>query len=232
MVRIAPSILTSDFARLETQVQALEQAGADWIHLDVMDGVFVPNLTFGPPVISAVRKVTRLPLDAHLMIVDPDRWIDTYRGAGADIITVHAEACPHLHRTVHRIREGGAQAGVSINPGTPVSMLEEVLSDVDMVLIMSVNPGFGGQTFIPGALARIRRVFDRIQEIRSSAVIQVDGGIDARTSRDVVAAGADVLVAGNFVFSAPSMAEAIATLRRSAADGLEQRPRPASSRIV
>jgi len=224
MVRIAPSILTSDFARLDQQVHALEEAGADWIHLDVMDGHFVPNLTFGPPVIAAVRKITRLPLDVHLMITDPDRWIETYREAGADLITVHAEACLHLHRTVHRIREAGARAGVTLNPATPVSALDEVLADVDLVLIMSVNPGFGGQSFIPGSVARISRVAEALHRLHSDAAVEVDGGIDAETARTVVAAGANVLVAGNFVFSASSMAGAIDTLRRSAAEGLRMRP--------
>lgn len=223
MIRIAPSILTSDFTRLDRQIASLAEAGADWIHLDVMDGHFVPNLTFGPPVIASVRGVTSLTLDTHLMIEDPDRWLEAYRKAGADVITVHAEACRHLHRTVHRIRELGALAGVSLNPATPVAMVEEVIGDVDLILVMSVNPGFGGQTFIPASLRRITALADAVRTAGAHAVIEVDGGIDADTARQVVAAGAEVLVAGSYIFEAPSMKEGIASLRASAAEGLRTR---------
>ena len=213
MLVIAPSILTANFARLEEEVRSLEQAGADWIHCDVMDGHFVPNLTFGPPVVRSLRAITKLPLDVHLMIEEPDRWIENYRSAGADSITVHAEACRHLHRTLHAIRETGARAGVSLNPASPLSMIEEVLTITDLVLIMSVNPGFGGQTFIPGTVERIRRTAAAIRAVGGDAVIEVDGGIDAVTSRQVVAAGATVLVAGNYILTAPSRAVAVQTLR-------------------
>jgi ribulose-phosphate 3-epimerase len=213
MLIIAPSILTADFARLEEEVLSLEAAGGDWIHCDVMDGHFVPNLTFGPPVVKSLRAVTKLPLDVHLMIEEPDRWIEAYRSAGADSITVHAEACRHLHRTLQVIRDTGARAGVSLNPASPLSMIEEVLAMADLVLIMSVNPGFGGQSFIPGAVERIRRIASAIRAVGGDAMIQVDGGIDAVTSRLVVAAGANVLVAGNYILTAPSRADAVRTLR-------------------
>jgi ribulose-phosphate 3-epimerase len=213
MITIAPSILTANFARLEEEVHSLEAAGADWIHCDVMDGHFVPNLTFGPLVVRSVRAVTKLPLDVHLMIEEPDRWIEAYRSAGAASITVHAEACRHLHRTLQVIRDTGARAGVSLNPASPLSMIDEVLAMTDIVLIMSVNPGFGGQTFIPGSVERIRRTSAAIRAVGSDAVIQVDGGIDAVTSRQVVAAGASVLVAGNYIITAPSRADAVRTLR-------------------
>lgn len=216
MLLIAPSILTANFARLEEEVRSLESAGADWIHLDVMDGHFVPNLTFGPPVVKAVRAITELPLDVHLMIEDPDRWIDGYRSAGADSITVHAEACRHLHRTVHHIRESGARAGVSLNPASPLALVDEVVGETDLVLIMSVNPGFGGQSFIPGSVERVRRMASTLRAAGSVARIQVDGGIDAVTSRAVVGAGATVLVAGNYILTAPSRAAAVRTLRDSA----------------
>ncbi len=217
MIVIAPSILTANFARLEEEVHSLEAAGADWIHCDVMDGHFVPNLTFGPPVVRSLRAITTLPLDVHLMIEDPDRWIEAYRTAGADSITVHAEACRHLHRTLHHIRESGARAGVSVNPASPLALIDEVVGDVDLVLIMSVNPGFGGQSFIPGSVGRVRRVASMLRAAGSAAAVQVDGGIDAVTSRAVVGAGATVLVAGNYILTAPSRAEAVRTLRASAA---------------
>lgn len=232
MTLIAPSLLSSDFANLASAVASLEAGGADWIHLDVMDGHFVPNMTIGPPVIAAIKKHAHLPLDVHLMIEDPDRWVEAYRKAGADIITVHAEASRHLHRTIQHIKGLGAKAGVTINPASPVSMIAEVLPDVDMVLIMTVNPGFGAQSFIRNTLPKIRTVSDALTRLRSDALIEVDGGIDDRTCIDVVRAGAGVLVAGNYVFSAPSVGEAVAALRRSAAEGERLRAGGDLSRIV
>ncbi|MBK8190202.1 MAG: ribulose-phosphate 3-epimerase [Vampirovibrionales bacterium] len=209
--RIAPSILSADFARLADALAALEAAGADWIHLDVMDGRFVPNLTLGPPIIERLRSVSRLPFDVHLMIERPELSLKAYRDAGADIITVHAEACRHLHRTLESIRELGALAGVSLNPATPLSAVEEVIDSIDLALVMSVNPGFGGQRFIPGSVSKIARLKTMIGA--RPVFLEVDGGISPKNAHDVLQAGANVLVAGSAVFGASDMAQAIAALR-------------------
>jgi ribulose-phosphate 3-epimerase len=202
-VRIAPSILASDFARLGEEVRAVEAAGADYVHVDVMDGRFVPNITMGPPIVAALRKVTKLPLDVHLMIVEPERYIDEFARAGADLITVHLEATPHLHRLVQQIRHAGKKPAVALNPHSPIDGLDVVLPDLDMVLLMSVNPGFGGQQFIEAVVPKIRALRAEIERRKLSVDIEVDGGIDPHTAPTVVAAGATVLVAGSAVFHAP-----------------------------
>jgi ribulose-phosphate 3-epimerase len=214
--RIAPSILSADFGRLAEEVRAVAEAGADWIHVDVMDGRFVPNLTIGPPVVKALRRVTDLPLDVHLMIVEPERYVGAFAEAGADTITVHAEACPHLHRVLQQIRALGKRAGVSLNPHTPASVLEHVLAELDLILVMSVNPGFGGQSFIPAVLPKIARLREMIDASGAAIDLEVDGGIRAGTARQVVEAGADVLVAGSAVFGAEGYAAAVRALREDA----------------
>jgi ribulose-phosphate 3-epimerase len=216
--RIAPSVLSADFARLAEELAMCEAGGADWIHVDVMDGHFVPNITIGVPVVAALRRVTKLPLDVHLMIEQPSRYVDAFVDAGADWLTIHQEADVHLHRTVERIRQKGAHPGISINPATPVSTLSEILPYVDMVLVMSVNPGFGGQRFIPTCTHKIHALR---QELDARSLwpieIQVDGGISTATAREVVAAGATVLVAGAAVFNdQASVADNIAALRNAA----------------
>jgi ribulose-phosphate 3-epimerase len=202
-LRIAPSILSADFARLGEEVRAVEAAGADLLHVDVMDGRFVPNITLGPPIVAAIRKVTKLPLDVHLMIVEPERYIEAFAQAGADLISVHLEASPHLHRTVQQIRGLGKKASVAVNPHSPLDGLDVVLPDLDMVLLMSVNPGFGGQKFIEAVLPKISALRAEIDRRGLSTDIEVDGGIDPVTAPAVVAAGATVLVAGTAVFHAP-----------------------------
>ncbi|HET6514006.1 MAG TPA: ribulose-phosphate 3-epimerase [Thermodesulfovibrionales bacterium] len=213
MIKLAPSILSADFMRLGDEIKAAESAGADMLHLDIMDGHFVPNITIGPFIVEAIRKVTNLPLDVHLMIEEPDRYLKDFINAGAHYLTVHAEASVHLHRTVHWIRESGAQAGVSINPATPVWSLDSILSEVDLVLIMSVNPGFGGQNFIPQAIEKVRMVKGMLSERGLSAVIEVDGGIKYENAREVVEAGAGILVMGSAFFHAKNYRELVVRLR-------------------
>ncbi len=213
-VLVAPSILSADFGRLAEEVRAVEAAGADWVHVDVMDGRFVPNITIGPVVVEAVKKATRLPLDVHLMIVEPEKYIGDFAKAGASYITVHVEACPHLHRTLQQIRQAGAKPGVVLNPSTPVRAVEDVLGEVELVLLMSVNPGFGGQAFIPRTVEKVRQLKQMVEAHGLSGVrIEVDGGINAKTGRQVVEAGASVLVAGSFVFNSPDYRSAIQQLR-------------------
>ncbi len=216
MVEIAPSILSADFACLGEQIAMVERAGASYIHFDVMDGHFVPNLTVGPFIVEWVRKATTLPIDAHLMIENPDDFIGAFANAGANMISVHPEATYHLHRTIGYIRQAGCQAGVVLNPATPLAMIEEVVADVDYVLLMSVNPGFGGQKFIPSSLDKLRRLRDLIRLKFSSARIEIDGGISPDNAAEVVAAGAEILVAGSAIFGAKDPAEALKTLLRSA----------------
>ena len=212
-VRIAPSILSADFARLADDIAMCEAGGADWIHVDVMDGVFVPNLTFGAKVIETVRKLTALPLDVHLMVVEPEKYFDGFAGAGATTLTIHTEAAPHLHRQLARIRELGCLAGAVLNPGTPLSAVAEVVPELDLLLIMSVNPGFGGQQFIPAALDKIRRARALLDGARSGAALEVDGGVNRETIVQCWRAGADSFVAGNAVFSAADPRAEINLLR-------------------
>jgi ribulose-phosphate 3-epimerase len=213
---IAPSLLSADFLNLERDIEMINRSDADWFHLDVMDGVFVPNISFGFPVIEKIARKATKPLDVHLMIVDPDRYIDRFRKAGAEIISVHYEACTHLHRTVHAIRSTGAKAGVVLNPHTPVHLLGDIIGDVDLVLLMSVNPGFGGQKFIPNTLHKARQLKELISGRQSSAQIEVDGGVDLENAPKLVAAGVDILVAGNTIFAASDPEKTIRLLKNLA----------------
>ncbi len=222
-VQIAPSILSADFARLAEEAARVEQAGADLLHVDVMDGHFVPNLTAGPPIVEALAKVTKLPLDVHLMITNADAFIPEFADAGASYLTVHVEACPHLHRTVQSIKERGVKAGVTLNPATPLSTLEEILADVDLVLIMSVNPGFGGQEFIPATLRKIAHTRDLIRRTGSHALVEVDGGIKVDNAADVVKAGAEILVAGSAIFRSRDYAATIKAMRHAGESVAQQK---------
>jgi ribulose-phosphate 3-epimerase len=216
MIKLAPSILSADFARLGEQVAEVARAGADYIHVDVMDGHFVPNITIGAPVVASIRPLTSLPLDVHLMIEHPEQYISEFAKAGADIITVHVEACPHLHGTIKSIKELGVKAGVSLNPATPLSSIEEIIPHVDLILIMSVNPGFGGQSFIPATLPKITNLRKILNDRKVDAELEVDGGINVDNAPDIVKAGANVLVAGNSVFKAKEgISQALRRLREA-----------------
>ena len=219
-LQIAPSLLSADFAALGAEVAAVERGGADLIHVDIMDGHFVPNLTMGPPIVKALRRVARVPLDVHLMIEEPDRYVEAFVQAGAASVTVHVEAAVHLHRTVQFIKSLGAKAGVALNPATPVVVLEQIAGDLDYVLVMTVNPGFGGQTFIPRSESKVRAVRDLLRREGSAAPIEVDGGIDTTTAPRIVAAGADILVAGQAIFGSPDAERATRELRAAATAGV------------
>jgi ribulose-phosphate 3-epimerase len=223
-VQLAPSILSADFAALGDAIALAERAGADLIHVDVMDGHFVPNITIGPPVVKSIRRVARLPFDVHLMIEEPDRYIDAFADAGAAMMSVHVEVLPHLHRTVAAIKALGVKAGVVLNPSTPVVALEEIAGDVDYVLVMSVNPGFGGQTFIPRSESKVRAVRALLDAAGTDAPVEIDGGIDRHTIARVVAAGARIIVAGSAIFHAPDPEQAIRELKAAAMSALGSRP--------
>jgi ribulose-phosphate 3-epimerase len=216
MIKIAPSLLAADFSKLGKQIVEAERGGADWIHLDVMDGHFVPNITFGPLLVTAIRKCTKLPLDVHLMIEEPDKLIELFHSAGADIITVHQETCPHLYRTIQTIKESGSKAGVALNPSTPIAMIQEIIDEIDLILIMTVEPGFGGQHFIKTTLRKLHETREMIDRSKRDIFLEVDGGIDKNTARSVIKAGANVLVAGTSVFKAESIQKAIMSLRTAA----------------
>mgnify|MGYP001178967322 CR=1 FL=1 len=215
-IKIAPSMLAADFANLERDIQMVNQSEADWFHLDIMDGVFVPSISFGMPVLKAMAQHTEKILDVHLMIVDPDRYIETFADIGADVLTVHAEACTHLHRTIQAIKDAGMQAGVALNPHTPLSVLEDVIADIDVVCVMSVNPGFGGQDFIQNTYAKVRKLRAIIATHKSATLIEIDGGVNAINCTDLVEAGADILVSGSFIFSSKNPTETIKNLRQVA----------------
>jgi ribulose-phosphate 3-epimerase len=210
---VAPSVLAADFTRLGEEIEMVNQSEADWFHLDVMDGRFVPNISFGQFIISAINSVARKPLDVHLMIVEPEKYIESFRAAGADVITVHYEACPHLHRTVHQIKETGAKAGVALNPHTPIQVLEDLIENIDLVCLMSVNPGFGGQKFIYQTMPKVRKLRELINTTNADTLIEIDGGVGLQNAEALLQAGADVLVAGSSVFKAKDPKATIADLK-------------------
>ncbi|ASV31178.1 ribulose-phosphate 3-epimerase [Maribacter cobaltidurans] len=214
--KIAPSLLAADFGNLQRDVEMVESSAADWHHIDVMDGVFVPNISYGMPVIKAIQKYATKPLDVHLMIIDPDRYIDSFAELGAASLTVHYEACTHLHRTVQAIKAKGMKAGVALNPHTNISLLEDIINDIDIVLIMSVNPGFGGQSFIENTYQKIKSLRELIKRKKASALIEIDGGVTTKNAKQLTDAGADILVAGSFVFKSDNPTQTISDLKKAA----------------
>lgn len=210
---ISPSLLSADFTNLKDDIEMVNKSEADWFHLDIMDGVFVPNISYGLPVVEQINKLAEKPLDVHLMIIDPDRYIEAFKKAGADILTVHYEACTHLHRTVQNIKQNGMKAGVSLNPHTPVSVLEDIIGDLDLVLLMSVNPGFGGQSFIENTYNKVEKLKNLITEKNANTIIEIDGGVNLETGKKLIDAGANALVAGSFVFGSSDPTETISKLK-------------------